>query len=176
MLGAPVLLLLGATGLYWNIAEYIHETIEHAEEHHLPLDSPLYDTSLPFEDMLTTSRTSLPGFTPTYIVFAFEAGVDIMVFGYEEKTNLLYSDYSSGVIFDRLTGEQKSTWSIHEATTPAVIVDSFRELHFGTFGGLASRIIWAVTGALPLILAITGLTIWWVRKRKYKSKRHRRIA
>ncbi len=36
-------------------------------------------------------------------------------------------------------------------------------LHYGTFGGHLTRVIWIVMGFTPGILAITGFLIWWNR-------------
>jgi uncharacterized iron-regulated membrane protein len=36
-------------------------------------------------------------------------------------------------------------------------------LHFGTFAGLTSRILWFLLGLLPAVLLVTGLIMWWNR-------------
>jgi uncharacterized iron-regulated membrane protein len=35
------------------------------------------------------------------------------------------------------------------------------KLHFGRFGGMTSKVIWAVFGVAPVLLVITGILIWW---------------
>ena len=35
------------------------------------------------------------------------------------------------------------------------------KLHFGRFGGMTSKVIWAVFGVVPVLLVITGILIWW---------------
>ena len=47
-----------------------------------------------------------------------------------------------------------------------VIDDSFRKLHFGYFLGLPSKILWCILGLSPVILACTGLYLYWFRRRK----------
>lgn len=42
------------------------------------------------------------------------------------------------------------------------------QLHFGRFGGLPVRFLWAILGLLPAVLFVTGFTYWWtgvVRRR-----------
>ena len=34
-------------------------------------------------------------------------------------------------------------------------------LHFGEFGGLPTRILWAVGGLMPALLLTTGVIMWW---------------
>jgi len=36
-------------------------------------------------------------------------------------------------------------------------------LHFGTFWGHPSRIVWLLVGISPLILFVSGLLMWWNR-------------
>ena len=40
------------------------------------------------------------------------------------------------------------------------------KIHFGTFGGTATRILWCVIGFAPLVLAVSGLVMWWRRGRR----------
>jgi uncharacterized iron-regulated membrane protein len=46
------------------------------------------------------------------------------------------------------------------------ILNAFTPLHFGTFWGLPSRILYVFVGLAPLILFISGFVMWWYRKRK----------
>ena len=36
-------------------------------------------------------------------------------------------------------------------------------LHYGTFGGHATRVLWILMGLAPGVLAVTGFLIWWNR-------------
>ncbi|MEH2120863.1 PepSY-associated TM helix domain-containing protein [Nostoc sp.] len=49
------------------------------------------------------------------------------------------------------------------------ILNSFEPQHYGTFGGLPTRILYVFVGLAPLILFITGFVMWWDRKRKQKD-------
>jgi uncharacterized iron-regulated membrane protein len=46
------------------------------------------------------------------------------------------------------------------------VLNSFTPLHYGTFGGLPTRIFYVFVGLTPLILLATGFVMWWYRKRK----------
>lgn len=37
------------------------------------------------------------------------------------------------------------------------------KLHFGRFGGLGIRFLWAGLGLLPVVLFVTGFVLWWTR-------------
>lgn len=43
------------------------------------------------------------------------------------------------------------------------IIRTFLGLHFGNFGGVGIRILWAAIGLTPPILFITGALMWWNR-------------
>jgi len=55
------------------------------------------------------------------------------------------------------------------------IINQFAPVHFGTFGGLPTRILYVFVGLAPSVLFITGLIMWWHRKRK-KNKGDREGA
>nr|WP_228056998.1 PepSY-associated TM helix domain-containing protein [Tychonema sp. LEGE 07203] len=42
-------------------------------------------------------------------------------------------------------------------------------LHYGTFGGLSTRILYGFIGLIPAVLLITGLVIW--KQRRWRMAR-----
>lgn len=46
----------------------------------------------------------------------------------------------------------------------AHILKSVETWHFGKVGGIAGRVFWALGGIAPLILLISGASMWWHRK------------
>jgi len=70
-------------------------------------------------------------------------------------TVLVRVDSGSGNILSRTSPNRLGvTLEAHDAT---------EALHFGRWGGLASRIAWVFLGFTPGVLAITGLLMWWNR-------------
>ncbi|RXK86612.1 PepSY-associated TM helix domain-containing protein [Filimonas effusa] len=49
-------------------------------------------------------------------------------------------------------------------------------IHFGTFGGLPTRILALLAGLMPLALFVTGFIIWLPRYRKQKRQRRKKAA
>lgn len=47
------------------------------------------------------------------------------------------------------------------------------QIHFGTFGGTPTMVLWVVVGLLPTVLAVTGVVMWIVRRNK---RRRRAVA
>ena len=170
VLASPILLVLGITGGYWNIAHLVHEAQEHAngEEHPL-MTERLYSDALSLQGLHDTSMQKLDNFVPTYIALPWEPGAAIRFFGDVNDGNPLISQYSSMVSFDPQSGDWQSNFDIRDAGVGMRALATFRRLDFGYFGGLISKIIWAVVGMMPLVLAITGISLWAMRRRKIRK-------
>lgn len=172
VVSAPILLLLSFTGVWWNIASLLHEVEAHSdgEEHHI-MDRRLYSNDVSLESLVKQAQEEIPGFRATYLTMPWEPGVDFSVWGDVPNDSVFTSEYASVVTFDAWSGDRISSFDIREASTGAVIVDSYRRLHFGDFAGLTSKVIWCVIGLMPLLLSVTGVTLWWKRRSKRVAKR-----
>lgn len=166
---APVLLIIGFTGVYWNISEIIHHELEHADGNHPVITKRLYNHQLSLETMIEKSKAQMGGFKPTYILFPYEPELQITMFGEVNDISVVTSEYSSTVSFDKESGKQLPNYDIREAPLFLAVVDSFRKLHFGYFAGLPSRIIWCIIGLTPLVFTITGCYLW-LKRRKPKRR------
>lgn len=47
-------------------------------------------------------------------------------------------------------------------------------IHYGTFGGMPTRILALIGGLIPLLLYITGFIIWWPRYKKQKKQANKK--
>ena len=83
-----------------------------------------------------------------------------------------------GVTIDRYSGEGTVTYpSQPDPPLSAQIADDwFYPLHAGTFIDSWWRLIWLVVGLTPVVLAITGVTTWLIRRGKRRRKRRRAAA
>ncbi|MEH2072211.1 MAG: PepSY-associated TM helix domain-containing protein [Nostoc sp.] len=78
----------------------------------------------------------------------------------------------SNVYLDRYNGQLLRVDNSLKASLGDKILNSFEPLHYGTFGGLPTRILYIFVGLAPLILSITGFVMWWYRypcKTDYKK-------
>ncbi len=173
-LASPILLIVGFTGGYFNVVVLLHEFDEEHINEPLVTQIP-YQNTMPIQQSLTDSQQRIDGFTPTYIRLPDYNHEPLRLFGWVPTGNPLISNYASSVDYHHTNGEFQSYYDIREQSTGAVILDSFRRLHFGNFGGLLVQILWALlAGILPLLLAITGLSVWWRRKSKRRKSKQRR--
>jgi len=168
-LASPVLLILGFTGAWWNLEHGAMEVAEHwQEDDHPVVRGPLFSRDISLNRLLRDSHQAIAGFEATYLRLPWEPGIPIAVFGRVPTGNPLSSDYSSVVTFDAITGRRIDSSDIRTAGPVTRFEDTFRELHFGTFGGLLTRALWSVLGSAPAILTLTGLWLWWFRRSKVR--------
>ena len=173
---SPVLLVVGLTGLYFNLVEYLEEEQEHAGEVYV-LEERLYNDQLDFQSLLNASRGHIEGFEPTYLLMPYEPDLNLVFFGSVPSLNPFASQYSSTVSYSPSSGEHLANYDIREAGVGWAIIDSFRALHFGNFAGLTSKIIWLVCGIGMCFMPISGVIMWWKRtsaKRRRKSQAEQR--
>ena len=177
VIASPVLVIVAFTGIWWNVTSLLHEIDEHSDgkEHHV-MQERLYNDALSLDALQAAARSEIQGFEATYLTMPYEPGVNFDFYGKVPTGNFLLSQYSSMVSYDAQTGEHLSTFDIRQAGLGAKIVDSYRRLHFGDFAGLASRILWAILGLAPALLAVTGITLWAKRRSMRKRSRDKRKA
>ena len=172
IIASPVLIILAFTGTWWNIASLLYELEEHSngQQHHI-MSARLYNDELSLDALRADAMSQIPGFEATYLSMPWEPGVNFAFYGDVPSRNVFASQYSSIVSYDAQSGERLAAMDIRQAGLGAKIVDSYRRLHFGDFAGLASRILWAIMGLAPVLLSVTGITMWAKRRRLRKRAR-----
>ncbi|MBW8192905.1 PepSY domain-containing protein [Neiella marina] len=165
---SPILIIIAFTGAYWNFIVLLHEA-EHALEGHTYIQAPYHSPEISFEALLQQTEQELDSFRAGYLSIPHEPDEQITFWGEVDSTNPLNSEYASTVTFNRTSGALISTFDIRTADNTAVVLDSFRKLHFGYFAGLPSRILWCILGLAPVLLGITGVLLYLIRKRKISA-------
>lgn len=162
VISAPVFLILGLTGAYWNITEVLHHVKgEHAEPR---VTEPAYASDVPLERMLGNAEEAIPGYRLRYVDFPRNADRPITFYGESEEATPFRSPYHNTVSYDAQSGALIDHHRMDNATLWRQLVDAFTPLHFGTFGGHVSRVIWCVLGFAPGLLAISGFIVWCKRR------------
>ena len=76
------------------------------------------------------------------------------------------ADYGRSFVYlDQYSGQVLRVDNALQPTLGDRILNSFEPLHFGTFGGLPTRIFYVFVGLSLLILFTTGFVMWWYRKK-----------
>ena len=169
----PFFLILGITGGYWNVAHIVHEYEEHAEGEEFVMQERLYSDTISVDEIQKQTEIRMQDFEATYIRFPNGEKDHFTFFGDVHPNNPLISEYASTVSFDRDSGEYISQFDIREAQALSVVIDTFRRLHFGNFAGIVSKILWCLVGLSPLVLTVTGLYMWFKRRKQRQAKKQR---
>ncbi|MFC7050715.1 PepSY-associated TM helix domain-containing protein [Emcibacter nanhaiensis] len=173
---SPVLLILGITGGYFNLMEYLEEAGEQGAAPSLMTDR-LYNDKLDLQTILEDSKKQIEGFHPTYLLMPYEPGLGITFYGEVPSSNPFASGYGSTVTYDSQSGELLHTYDIRDAGFCWNLVDSFRALHFGDFGGLVSKLVWCLVGIGLAGMTLTGFYMWVSRKTgKSRSRKTRAVT
>jgi uncharacterized iron-regulated membrane protein len=181
----PFLLMWAVTSLNFftpfdGAINRLWHTITFTEE--VAWEDELFSTVVPDQSMISTAQikdiveTTTPGarFTGASlateedgIIYAwFAHGLDAYVGAPGPGDKYLILDAYSGEVL----------YNVVEAT-PSVAADIYANWFFGLHTGVAiplwGRLIWAVFGLVPLFLAITGVSMWWMKRTKRMSDKVR---
>lgn len=173
-LSAPVFLVLGFTGGYWNVMHLWHDLVEHAGEEPFVVEGTLYGEGVSLQALYNDTDARIDGFVPTYMSLPDELNHPIYFFGDVPQGNPLISQYGSFITYAEQDGHFLDASDIRQAGLARKVDDSFRRLHFGNFAGLWSKVFWCVIGIMPLVLSVTGIYVWYLRKQKRAEARAKR--
>lgn len=107
------------------------------------------------------AKTALPGMQLISVDLPTSETEAISIYG-------LYGDWSTygAAYIDRYSGQ---VLKVEDTRVPKSlgdrIINSFFDLHVGTFWGLPSRILYVLVGLAPLVLFITGVVMWRHRRK-----------
>ncbi len=129
-------------------------------------------TPMAIDQVLRNADTALPGAETTKIFPAKtpEAAVNV----WKKFPQDAHPYGSSYVDLDQYSGSVLRVENSLKAPLNTQIWDQIYLLHIGTFGGLATRVLYVVIGLTPVALFITGLVLWWHRQWD-KARRHEAV-
>lgn len=122
--------------------------------------------------LIARARTADPTLRISSVNFPADEGRGVIASGQaeailvRERTNAVWIDPRDGTVLLTARGEELNLHQrISEAADP---------LHFGTFGGIATKLIWFLFGVLMTGLSITGVMIYSLRMARAQDEtRHR---
>ncbi|WP_411827299.1 PepSY-associated TM helix domain-containing protein [Luteolibacter sp. AS25] len=159
-------LLLGFTGAYWSLSHTFEDLFfPHEEVEEVLFYEKLFPASINLESLMAEAGDHVPGFETNYISFPWEPEGRFTLWGKPDDAAWVRSRYGSQVAFDATTGGFLSSYDLRDESWWAWVEDSFEPLHFGDFGGIWSKIPWAIAGLSPGLLCISGMSIWWSRRK-----------
>lgn len=137
--------------------------------------------SIPSQDALPSAQRALevaqravPGMTINSMVFPGNPfGSPYHYLFWAKGSSMLTSQLFSPVLVDAHTGQftavVKMPWYLRA-------LEISRPLHFGDYGGLPLKILWAFFDLITIIVLASGLYLWMARRRTHAARLQRIIA
>ncbi|NJK52778.1 MAG: PepSY domain-containing protein [Leptolyngbyaceae cyanobacterium SU_3_3] len=171
---AIFLVLIGFTGFAWNVPQANVEAAIYAAtltpKPAEPVSKPIPgQQALAIADLIQRADAVFPQATTTYVSFP-EKPEDPFSMG---KRQAQETDRwgSTSVYLDQFTGEVVTVEDGLKPTRAAAILNQFGAVHFGTFWGIPSQILYVFVGLAPTVLMGTGVVMWLYRRRVKKGSR-----
>ena len=156
----------GFTGFCWNFYDWSSSIIYAITFTTKPPELASKPTpgqpALPVSKVLTIADTTFPNAITTYVGVPKNPEGVVRIGKRQPHESLRYGE--SEVLVDPYSAK---TLHVQDSKTLPLgdrVLNAFVPLHYGTFGGLPSRILYVFVGSAPLLLFITGLVMWRYRK------------
>ncbi|WP_315834228.1 PepSY-associated TM helix domain-containing protein [Bradyrhizobium prioriisuperbiae] len=121
------------------------------------------------DHVIDNAKAAAPGMTPAFIAFPgtpFSSSHHFAVFMRGDST--LTARMFKPVLVD---GETGAASEVRELPLYLKALLISQPLHFGDYGGMVLKIIWAVLDVLTIIVLGSGLYLWLVKRRKERRGR-----
>ncbi|MFG7351185.1 PepSY-associated TM helix domain-containing protein [Shewanella oncorhynchi] len=164
--------IMAVTGLWYLVqAIFWHADID--IESHAPLvaaeqlpfiqkgDVNPADPSVSFAQALTLAQTHFPDFQPSYVMKPEHNRDMYHLSGSGE--HIFYDQYSYNLSINPWTGEIARATSPETMTGIQTLMHIADPLHYGTLGGIWTKIIWFIFGVILSGMSITGFMMWGLR-------------
>jgi uncharacterized iron-regulated membrane protein len=164
-------LLTAGTGFVWNFYDYAKPMIYAVSFTSKPPDpvSKPIDNQAPLSiDILLQNADTLMPEAITTMLYLPQKPEEVL----QVRKRQIQEDTRFGLTFislDQYSGEVVQVQDALKSNAADLFLNSFQPLHFGTFGGLPTRILYLFVGLAPLILFITGSVMWWHRKKRSRN-------
>ena len=117
------------------------------------------------------ARTAFPGLTIRSLRMPNRIGAPVYLDG--QAGNPLVRDRANKVLLHPFSGEVIATQRTADLAVIPLMTDLVDPLHFGYFGGLATKIIWFIFGLVLSFSILAGAYLWVVRAKSSAAPRLR---
>ena len=112
-------------------------------------------------EAIEIANQELPNSKTTFLAFA-EGERKVTV--HKKYPEDIFESGLSSVAIDRYTGKVIAVQKVIKPTTSNRVAKLITDLHFGTFSGIASQILYVFIGLTPISLFISGLILFQQRR------------
>ena len=159
------LTMIAFTGFVWNFYEQTEPAIYALTFTPQPPEvksTPTGKESLAIDEVVNQANATIPGAKPTFISVPTEPEQVFTVY-MKQPQDAQY--FANKVDIDRYSGEVLHVINSQTASLGDRLLNAFVPMHYGTFGGVPTRILYLFIGLSPTVLFITGLTMYRYRYR-----------
>ncbi len=122
---------------------------------------PLVRTAAAVDPMVAEGRRQFPDTREIQVQFSPDpaSSVSLVAIGPEFKTNGTFGLMA----FDQYSGKMLKSADIRHAPFAVRTLFYLQAVHYGSFAGTTSRVLWIIVGLAPGLLFFTGFLMWWHR-------------
>lgn len=128
------------------------------------------ESLLPVSRYADAAQSAFPQLRPTTVLFPSRAGGTVTVHG--SSTTWLLRDRASRVFLDPRDAGVLRVQRPEDLTVLQYMTELADPWHFGDVGGLATKLLWFVSGLVLTALSATGVWLTWRRTRQGVGKWH----
>lgn len=119
------------------------------------------------DDMLREVRSAVPGMNVMTVAFpgtpfATPSHVAIFLTGNTPITSRILKPALADATTGRVVSVRDMPWY-------ATALFMSQPLHFGDYGGLPLKIIWALLDVVTIVVLMSGLYLWWAKRRRRRA-------
>lgn len=159
-------LVVGATGVINTWADLIFKYWQNDQLTEMVgpyKGDPVPSELVSLDAALQTARETAPGMTPSFVAYPGSAFTSTRHYGiFMHGDTPLTSRLLKPVLVDAETGEMTATRSLPWYAS-ALLVS--QPLHFGDYGGMPMKIVWAILDVITIIVLASGLYLWIARRK-----------
>jgi uncharacterized iron-regulated membrane protein len=178
--GAVVLVLVSCSGIFIEFHEWLTPAINlvspvaEGEPSVFSRGGPV-NTPISAQQAINLSRRRFPDAEVTFIMLP-DGPAAVYAVGMRQPNEVLKTGGSSGVWIDQYSGELLAVRDWAEFTAGETFVAWMFPLHNGEAFGLPGRLLVFVSGFVPLILYVTALRMWWLKRKALHKQRSEAVT
>jgi uncharacterized iron-regulated membrane protein len=165
---AVFLTFIGFTGFAWNVpqvkvTEAIH-AVTFTPKLPDPVSKPMAGKKpMVIANLIQWADAAMPNAATTYISFPEKPEEPFRMGKRQAQETNKWGNTS--VALDQFSGKVLQVSDGLRPTRAEAIMNQFGPLHFGTFWGISSKILYVFVGIAPTVLMVTGVVMWLYHRR-----------
>ncbi len=160
--------LIAATGLWYLVESLGAQAAPFPKAKAPAIGGNAATVASSLDASLTSAQAVFPDLRIEHIGFPTETNGVFQFHG--QHRAILVRPRANGVAIEAASGDALKIWDARDASIHQRISEMADPLHFGTFGGLWTKLIWFLFGLLMTALSVSGVAIYATRLAKSERR------